>query len=46
MPKMLLKSRRQRRRLFGDADPIPDQPVGCWNTMSEDSHDTEIGKWI
>jgi hypothetical protein len=38
MPKMLLNHGSMDGGLFGGADPMADLPVGCWNTMSEDSH--------
>jgi uncharacterized protein len=57
MPKMLLNHGSMGGGIFGGADPMADLPVGCWNTMSEDTHglqckgrlinlDTESGKRI
>ena len=54
MPKMLL-NHGSMGGFFGGSDPMADLPVGCWNTMSEDTHglqckgrlinlDTESGK--
>jgi HK97 family phage prohead protease len=54
MPKMLLN---HMGGFFGGSDPMADLPVGCWNTMSEDTDglqckgrlinlDTESGKRI
>jgi HK97 family phage prohead protease len=56
MPKMLL-NHGSMGGFFGGSDPMADLPVGCWNTMSEDTHglqckgrlinlDTESGKRI
>ena len=56
MPKMLL-NHGSMGGFFGGSDPMADLPVGCGNTMSEDSHglqckgrlinlDTESGKRI
>ncbi|WP_407155155.1 HK97 family phage prohead protease [Bradyrhizobium sp. STM 3557] len=56
MPKMLL-NHGSMGGFFGGGDPMSDVPIGCWSTMSEDSHglqckgrlinlDTESGKRI
>jgi uncharacterized protein len=57
MPKMLLNHGSMGGGMFGGNDPMADVPVGCWNTMSEDTRglqckgrlinlDTESGKRI
>jgi HK97 family phage prohead protease len=57
MPKMLLNHGSMGGSFFGGNDPMADVPIGCWSTMSEDSHglqcmgrlinlDTESGKRI
>jgi uncharacterized protein len=57
MPKMLLNHGSMGGGMFGGNDPMADVPVGCWNTMSEDTHglrckgrlinlDTESGRRI
>jgi uncharacterized protein len=56
MPRMLL-NHGSMGGFFGGNDPMADLPIGCWNTMSEDTHglqckgrlinlDTESGKRI
>ncbi|QOG20452.1 HK97 family phage prohead protease [Bradyrhizobium sp. SEMIA] len=57
MPKMLLNHGSMGAGFFGGNDPMADLPIGCWDTMSEDTHglqckgrlinlDTESGKRI
>jgi HK97 family phage prohead protease len=57
MPKMLLNHGSMGGGFFGGNDPMADLPIGCWSTMSEDTHglqckgrlinlDTESGKRV